>query len=293
MKLRVLTYIIFLLFINMFFYTPAHSEQTDSIINQALKDNANRREEERVPPVLEIKPLDSRGSLYSIELRAVELDDLFRVIAHDYKLNILVDKDISGKITASFNSITLEEALEGIAELSNLNIEKNKNIIKISPNLITRVLILKHIEAKRILQSNGQIDAGGFEKKEKSKQDTTGVNLDKDKPGQEKENSNQGIGQREPQGFRQTSTIYDLLSDKGKVLFGMQPNSIMVIDYPPNIKKVEDYLAVVDQKMTSRVFKLKYLKATDIAGELINNGPGIGAASLNKAAANKKSQARN
>ena len=65
---------------------------------------------------------------------------------------------------------------------------------------------------------------------------------------------------------RRESTIYDLLSAKGKLLLSKQPNSIMAIDYPPNIKKIEDYLNEIDRRMSSQVFKLKYLKASDIAG---------------------------
>lgn len=42
------------------------------------------------------------------------------------------------------------------------------------------------------------------------------------------------------------SSIKDLLSSEGKILYGDEPNSILVIDYPENIKKVEEYLAMVD-----------------------------------------------
>jgi hypothetical protein len=64
-----------------------------------------------------------------------------------------------------------------------------------------------------------------------------------------------------------TSTIYNLLSEKGKILLGKQHNSIIVIDYPTNMAKVEEYLKEIDKKMASRVFKLKYLKASDVVGE--------------------------
>jgi len=177
-------------------------------------------------PVLEIKRLEAEQPLYSIELRDVELVDLFRVVAHDYNFNILVDKEVSGKITASFTSITLEEAMDGIAEISNLILQKEGSMIKVSPNLITKTFVLKYIEAKKLFI-----------------QTTTGT------------------------GTKQTSIIYDLLSDKGKVLLGTQPNSIMVIDYPSNIARVEEYLRVIDQRMASRVFKLKFLKASEIVGE--------------------------
>ncbi|MFH1771690.1 MAG: hypothetical protein ABH872_02645 [Candidatus Omnitrophota bacterium] len=42
------------------------------------------------------------------------------------------------------------------------------------------------------------------------------------------------------------SDVNELLSSQGKVLFGQEPNSIFVIDYPENIKRIDDYLAMVD-----------------------------------------------
>jgi type II secretory pathway component GspD/PulD (secretin) len=183
-----------------------------------------------VPPIIQIKPLEGKENIYSFELRNVEIGDLFRVLAHDYKLNLLVDKDIQGQVTASLSNVTLEEALSAIAESQNLILEKKGNIIKVSPNLVTKTFTLKFVEAKRLLETSTEKSKGA-----------TG------------ETAN-------------LATIYDLLSNKGKILLGNQPNSIMVIDYPGNINKVEEFLKAVDQKRSSRVFKLKYLKASEIVG---------------------------
>lgn len=43
-----------------------------------------------------------------------------------------------------------------------------------------------------------------------------------------------------------SSNIRTLLSTQGKVLFGDEPNSIVVIDYPDNLKRIEEYLSAVD-----------------------------------------------
>jgi len=101
--------------------------------------------------VLEIKKLSGSKNLFSIELREAELADIFRVIAHDFNLNILVDKNVKGKVTASFTNISLEEAIEKIAEMNNLRLEKKGNVIIVKPNLITKVFRLKYISAKDIV----------------------------------------------------------------------------------------------------------------------------------------------
>ena len=207
--------------------------QASSPAQPAGKPEEIKKELTGATPVLEIKRLESESALYSIELRDVQLSDLFRVIAHDYNLNIVMDQGVSGTITSSFTNISLEEALEAIADLSNLSIEKKGNIVKVKPNLLTKTFVLKYIEAKKFLEGStpaGQVAAG---------QTSTGASA---------------------------TGIYSLLSEKGKILLGQQQNSLTVIDYPDSLKKVEDYLKVVDHKMETRIYKLKYLKADEVAG---------------------------
>ena len=203
------------------------------------KDEIPEGESPAAAPLMEIKRLETEEPLYSFELRDADIADLFRVLAHDYKLNLLIDRDVQGKITASLSSVSLEEALGSIADSQNLILEKKGNITRVSPNLITKVFVLNSIEAKQLLEpsaSAGEAQGEGA--------------------------SESGAGAK-----KETSTIYDLISEKGIVLLGKQPNSIVVIDYPPNVLKIEGYLKAIDQKMGSRVFKLKYLKAADISGK--------------------------
>lgn len=109
---------------------------------------------ERLEPVIQIKRLETEEPLYSFELREVEIGDLFRVLAHDYMLNLLVDKEVQGRVTASLTNVSLEEALNSIAESLNLKLEKKGNIIWLSRNLITRVFKLKYLKASDVVDSS-------------------------------------------------------------------------------------------------------------------------------------------
>lgn len=194
-----------------------------------------QKQEENAPaaPTINIKPTENKKEqLYSVELRDVQIKDLFRVLAQDYKLNLMIDKDVDGTITASFNNISLEDMLDAIAQSNNLILSKEKNIIKIKLNLVTKVFVLNHIEAKKIVTGQaGQVVSAA----------QSGT----------------------------VNTIFDLLSSKGKILLGEQPNSIMIIDYPTNIERIEEYLKIVDQKMMARVYKLKYISVMDLFPELL------------------------
>lgn len=214
-------------------------------------------------PMMEIKQLGADKPLYAFELRDVEIGDLLRVLAHDYKLNLLVDKDVSGRITASLSAISLEEALETIAESQNLSLKKKGNVIRVIPNIITKVFKLKFVEARELLESSSSSedassDASAASSESAAETTTTSATAEDESASSSEEDSASA---------QEANTIYDLLSDKGKILLGKQPNSLVVIDYPPYVEKIEAYIKEVDQKMASKVFKLKYLRAADVVGQ--------------------------
>lgn len=211
-------------------------------------------------PVMEIQQLEAEKPLYSFELRDVEIGDLLRVLAHDYKLNLLVDKEVSGKITASLSAISLEEALETIAESQNLSLKKKGNVIRVAPNIITKVFKLKFIEARELLESSSDdtsSDTSTASSESASETTTASATAESESTASSEDSAT----------AQEANTIYDLLSDKGKILLGKQPNSLVVMDYPPYVEKIEAYIKEIDQKMASRVFKLKYLRAGDVVGQ--------------------------
>ncbi|MCG2711370.1 MAG: secretin and TonB N-terminal domain-containing protein [Candidatus Omnitrophica bacterium] len=201
---------------------------------------------EGIKPILDIKKLDNNAGLYSIELRDVELADFFRVIAHDYQMNILVDKNVKGKIFASLRNISIEDALKEIAYMNNLEIAQRNNVLVVKPHLVSKVFSLKYIKAEELLNS-GQSATGSGE------QPSTG------------DSSSQSQG---------SADIYDLLSESGKILLGKNPNSIMVIDAPEKVEEIGKYLEMIDWGMESRIFKLNYLKAEDVAGKSSSSSAG-------------------
>jgi len=230
--------IVFSARINILVYaqTPAPQDAGSDLMEKLLTATESvkgpQKKEVVLPvdePVIKIERLDNESQVYSFELKDAQIKDIFRVLAYDYKLNLLVDNEVEGKMTATMTNVSLEQFLEAAAESLNLTIEKSGSFVKVRPNLITKIFVLKYVEALTIVMV---VDQTEIVKKE--------------------------------------STIYDLLSSKGKVFMGRQSNSIMVIDYLPNMRKVEDYLKEIDRRMSSQVFKLKYLKASDIAGEGIS-----------------------
>ena len=253
--------------------TPGSGRETKTVTTEDTSSPV-------VVPIMQIRRLETEEPLYSFELRDAEIGDLFRVLAHDYKLNLLVDKDVQGKVTASLSNVSLGEALVTITESQNLMLEKKRNVIWVRPNFITKIFSLKYIEAKKILESStssqgataitagttGGIPSTAVAGATSSSAPSTGTAVPGSSPSV---STTSGYNQTSStSSAKQVNTIYDLLSGKGRILLGNQANSIMVIDYPPNLEKIEKYLKEIDRKMASRVFKLKYLKATEVVGGL-------------------------
>lgn len=198
---------------------------------------AGRSQEAAEAPVINIQELPSPqggGPLYAIELRDAEVADVFRILAHDYHLNLLVDHGVTGRVTASFTGIGLQEALDAMAEMNHLTMTRQGNILKLAPEVVkvvTKTFTLKHVEAATVLS-----------------------------------------------GSDGAPMLDDLLSDHGKALLGTQPNSIMVIDDPDHLAQVEAFLSMVDRRMTSRAFTLKYLSADKLLGETKDSSSESGSA---------------
>lgn len=95
-----------------------------------------------------LKPANQDQRLFTMEFRDAEVKDVLRAIGQEHGLNIIVSEDISGKLTLSFQRVTLQEALEAILRVQNLVSFRDGDIIRVmkSPHgegeelLITRII---------------------------------------------------------------------------------------------------------------------------------------------------------
>jgi type IV pilus assembly protein PilQ len=72
------------------------------------------------------------GDRFSMEFRDADVKDVLRAIGQERRLNLVVRDDISGKLTLSFQQVTLAEAFEAILKMENL--------VKVQEGAITRVI---------------------------------------------------------------------------------------------------------------------------------------------------------
>ena len=67
-----------------------------------------------------------------LNIKNVELVDLLRGIAYEYKLNMVVDNSLNGKITLTLTNISVKDLIIFLKKEHNFKIEKINSILKYS-----------------------------------------------------------------------------------------------------------------------------------------------------------------
>jgi type IV pilus assembly protein PilQ len=98
----------------------------------------------------------SGGSLFSMEFRDADLKDVLRALGQENKINIIIGEDVGGKLTLSFQRVSLNEAFNAILKINNLMSLEEGGIIRVfkSPfpegegNMITRMIPVNFANAR-------------------------------------------------------------------------------------------------------------------------------------------------
>ena len=220
---------------------------------------------------------------FAIELREAEIGNVFRVLAHDYQLNLLIDEQVRGTVTASLTNVSLQEALEAIAAMKHLTLKHQGTIIKVARNLVTRTFQLKHVEAAALLGAspapNTIQDLSSPDGKILLGQQPNSIMVidypemvdqieaflavaDQRMASQvfrlkyliaaelvgHTPASASASEERAADGVESPtgSQILSLLSSQGQVFFGNEPNSILVIDHPEHLRRVTELIELLD-----------------------------------------------
>ncbi|MBI3398084.1 MAG: type IV pilus secretin PilQ [Deltaproteobacteria bacterium] len=107
----------------------------------------------------------------TIEVRDAELKDVLRAIAKQNNMNVIIGEDVTGKITFSFDKITLKDALDIITRANGLNyviqnnvlwIGKRENIAKAGEDIVLEIVQLNYAKAADVVgQLKGILSEGG------------------------------------------------------------------------------------------------------------------------------------
>ena len=107
-----------------------------------------------VPQFQEEEParlaVGSPGKLYSLRVREAQIQDILLALAQESGENLVVDPEVTGKVTVNLNRVTLEQALEAILGQLGFSYRREGRIIRISkPRLATKIFQVNYISTSR------------------------------------------------------------------------------------------------------------------------------------------------
>ena len=184
----------------------------------------------QVTPISEtLKTTSTSPEPISLDLKGVDILELLKMLSLKTGLNIVTTKNVSGRVNLFINNVTFEDTLEIILLSNELAAERNGFIITVMTAAEYQALYGKKYNEKRKLLS---------------------LKLNYARP-------------------KDVSTALDnLKSDIGRVIVDEASGTLILIDTPESIEKMQGMIEELDRPLVTEIFELSYAKAEDIQTKL-------------------------
>lgn len=191
--------------------------------------------EQQLLPIKEIK----EDETISLDLRGINIIELFKVLSQKSGLNIVPSSKVRGRVNIFLNNVTVEDVIEIILISQDLACERKGNIL----------YVVTAQEYKEI-----------FGKKYYEKRKFKVFKLQ----------------------YASPKAVFNVFSqiktDIGKIIVEEGSATVIVVDIPEAIKKMEIALSRLDQPLPYQTFNLNYAQAEDVQTEIakiLTPGPSI------------------
>jgi type II secretory pathway component GspD/PulD (secretin) len=185
-----------------------------------------------------IEDIDEKLMVDTLELKAMDITDVLKLLSQKSGLNIVVGSGVQGKVTIYLKDVRLKDTLYIILDANDLAYKVEDGIVRVMPakefeqrygytfggKIQTRILHVSHIEVP---------DA--------------------------------------------VAVVTQMKSPAGKIIFDVKSGTIVLMDTPDKLKDMEELLKEIDIPIAVEVFELNYAKAKDIApkvAEMLTKGMG-------------------
>lgn len=149
--------VFFLAFVVVGCVPAAKKLPTDSVTSPSLTDLPKEKRFEALP-VLQLeekvkKPETPR--VYSLFVRDADVRDILQGFSKESKVNIVVDPDVSGKVTIDLKDVTMAQAMDALLTPMGLEYRVDSGFIRVfKPKPVTRMFRLNYIITKRSGERN-------------------------------------------------------------------------------------------------------------------------------------------
>ncbi|MBL7081379.1 MAG: type II secretion system protein GspD [Candidatus Omnitrophica bacterium] len=170
-----------------------------------------------------------REEKISLDLRGVEITELFKILSRKSDLNIIPSAQVKGRVNIFLNNITVEDAIEVILVSQNLAVEKKRDVLYVMTAAEYQQTFGKKYHERRKLKI--------FK-----------------------------LAAADPQAV--FNVFGQIKSDIGKIIIDPPSGTVIVIDIPPVISDMERALARLEQLQPQEIFELNYAKVEEVQGEI-------------------------
>ncbi|HBO96918.1 MAG TPA: hypothetical protein DE315_00330 [Candidatus Omnitrophica bacterium] len=187
-------------------------------------------EELPVEGTAEVEPLPEgmEGNL-TLDLRNIDVTDAMKFLAVKAGLNIITTKNVAGRVSLMVENVRIKDIFDIMLRSNDLAFIKQGNIYNVMAEEEYKALFGRRFSDLRQVKV---------------------VRLQYAIP-------------------EQTFAMLDILkSEVGRVLVEPDSGTILLMDIPENIQRIEEALATLEQKNSVRVFNLQYAKAKDLEEQL-------------------------
>lgn len=135
--------------------TPLYGETVEAPPGQAPQQ-AITIESHKAPSPVPSRTGAATEPIFSMELRDAEIRDVLRVLGQESRLNVIAGEEVVGKVTLSFQNVSLAEALEAILKSRGYTFIREGNILVVVPvekeeqYLQTKTFTLNYLDPKEI-----------------------------------------------------------------------------------------------------------------------------------------------
>jgi len=204
--------------------------------------------------------------LYSLSFREADIHEVLTVLVRESKLNMVVDPDVTGRITVDLKEVTLTRALDCLLIPLGLEYKREANVIRISPvRMQTRIFTLNYLTTKRVGSSVTSGTTGG---REEAKGQTSGtvssVTVTTSETAdlwKEIEDGLKGISSQVKEGETITDDLEQEIEDglkgissqEGRLIINKISGSILATDFPQNLATIAEFLEMIESTAQRQV----------------------------------------
>lgn len=187
---------------------------------------------------------------YSLQMRDAEIQDLLLAFSREINANIVVDPKVAGRVTVDLKGVTLEQVLDVVCGQLNLEYRREGNLIKVfKPALDTRIFYLDYITTVRKGKGLASGGIGG-----------------RSSTGTQGQGSVRAGSEQESTGYSEVSTadesdlwkdidkgLQSIKSADGTIIVHKTSNTVLVKDYPAQLRRIAQYLEMVTGSVQRQV----------------------------------------